>query len=142
MRADEVDVKKEEGGRPTFRPPSNRHFLDSLSLPKAAGNSVFVIPRGEVAADVAEINAGSAPRSGTEFTTSSGRIYSYHDDILYPVRGPGIEELPSHIYNLLKQLKGDPDKGQKSIEKQREKGIISAEDAERTLRLARLAGFI
>lgn len=139
------------GGRP-LRTPSDRHYLGSLSVPKKSGNSVFVdVTKEQVRKDIDEINAGKATRhvgpSGEEtFETSSGRVYSYHDDIAYPVRGPGIEELSSPQYNTLKNfqdhLKADPAKADAGLEKaldaQTKNGSMTAEQADKVRDLAKL----
>jgi hypothetical protein len=93
-----------------LRFPSTRHFISGLSIPKKAGNSIFTIDKSLVQTDVDEINSGQATKSGNTFTTSSGRKYGFHDDILYPISGSGIEELSSQEYKLLKQFKNDESK--------------------------------
>ena len=120
----------------TFRVPSDRHFPGSLSIPKKAGNSLFTIPRSEVQKDVEEINGGKAVKSGSQFTTASGRIYGFHDDILFPISGPGIVQLSSQQYNLLVLFQDDPQKGAQSLQKLLEKGIMSPADAEVVKKLA------
>ena len=127
---------------PKFRTPSSRHFAGGLSIPKQSGNSVFTIDTAQVEADVSEINTEKARRSGNQFTTNSGRIYSFHDDILYPVQGPGITQLSSQQYNLLVMFKKTPDKGELTSAKLLEKGILSSEEVSQVKQLARQFGFI
>jgi len=84
-----------------LRFPSDRHFLNSLSKPKMSGNSLFVM--------------GDSVRDGEQFTVSSGRVYSFHDDILYPVSGPGIVNVTSKEYNILVQFRKHPENAEKSL---------------------------
>ena len=122
--------------------PCNRHFISGLSIPKAAGNSIFTIEKSLVQIDVDEINPGKAVKKGNVFTASSGREYGYHDDILYPISGEGIEQLSSQEYKLLKQLKNAPNKAQQIIEHLVNKNIMDNDRAELIKQLAILFGFI
>jgi hypothetical protein len=60
---------------------------------------VFTIDVAQVQADYEEIITGKALRIGDQFTTNSGRIYSFHNDIVYPVQGPGIIQISSLQYS-------------------------------------------
>ncbi len=125
-----------------LRFPSNRHFSSGLSIPKAAGNSIFTIEKSLVQIDVDEINLGKAVKNGKVFTTSSGRQYGYHDDILYPISGEGIEQLSSQEYNLLKQYKKAPNKATQTIAILVDKNIMDDDRANFIKQLAILFGFI
>lgn len=125
-----------------LRSPSRRHYPSSLSTPKKAGNSLFDISKSEVLSDVDEINSGKAKRDGNMFTTSSTRIYSFHDDILYPVSGPGIIEVESYQYNLLKAFKKSPENAENQLSRLTVKGIVSSEDANYIRELAERFGFM
>lgn len=137
--------KKGSGKAPvtTYRPPAKRHYLTSLFLPKTAGNSIFVgIGKAEVDADVAEINSGKATRAGDRFTTSSGRVFGFHDDILFPISGPGIEPISSPQYKVLMLFKEDKEKGLKTLQIFKEKNLMDEKDAAKVEDLARKAGFL
>jgi len=113
-----------------LRFPSDRHFLSGLSIPKAAGNSIFLIEKSLVQNDVNEINSGQATREDNTFTTSSGRIYSFHDNILYPIEGTGIVKVSSQEYKLLKQFKQNKDKAMQTMNILVAKEIISSDRAD------------
>ncbi|MBV6625824.1 MAG: DUF4157 domain-containing protein [Rivularia sp. (in: Bacteria)] len=119
-----------------LRFPSNRHFVSGLSIPKAAGNSLFIIDKSLVKADVDEINDGNASKKDNTFTTSSGRVYGFHDDILYPISGPGIEKLSSQEYKLLKQFKQDENKAVQTINVLVSKGILQDDRANLVKKIA------
>ena len=125
-----------------LRFPSNRHFSSGISIPKAAGNSIFTIEKSLVQVDVDEINLGKAVKNGKVFTTSSGRQYGYHDDILYPISGEGIEQLSSQEYKLLKQYKNAPNQAKQTIERLVTKNIMDNDRAELIKQLAIIFGFI
>ncbi|MDQ1818181.1 hypothetical protein RBA41_33275, partial [Massilia sp. CCM 9210] len=113
---------------------SKRHLLGSLGMPKATGNSLFLGPRAEAVADVAEIRSGVAVRDGNFFTTSSGRVWERHDSSVHPVSGPGVVDVSSREYNILVMgQKQGIDKAIYTTGKQLENGVISPEAAERAL---------
>ena len=103
--------------------------MDSLSIPKSAGNTVITTGKAEILSEVAEINAGQAVREGSTFTTSSGRIYGFHDDILYPISGPGTISLSNMQYNLLKIGINNPPAALSQMSHLVNKGILTAEQA-------------
>ncbi|NEQ65972.1 MAG: hypothetical protein F6K21_10810 [Symploca sp. SIO2D2] len=125
-----------------LRFPSDRHFLSGLSIPKAAGNSIFLIEKSLVQNDVNEINSGQATREDNTFTTSSGRIYSFHYNILYPIEGPGIVKVPSQKYKLLKQFKQNKDKAMQTMNILVTKEIISSDRADLIKEIAQNSGSI
>lgn len=131
--------KKDEA--PNLNPPSDRHYPNRVSIPKEH-NSMFLISKSEVMQDVEEINSGKATRIGNEFTTSSGRIYSFHDKVLYPVKGPGILPLSRQQYSLLVQLRKTPENGLKTADILVQKGFLSEAEVAQVKKLARDAGFI
>ncbi|NEO94363.1 MAG: hypothetical protein F6K56_30885 [Moorea sp. SIO3G5] len=123
-----------------LRFPNNRHFVSGLSIPKATGNSLFTIDKSLVQVDVNEINNGNATKTGNTFTTSSGRRYGFHDDILYPIDGPGIEKLSSQEYKLLKQFKQDDKKAMQTINVLVSKGILAEHRANLVKKIAQNFG--
>jgi hypothetical protein len=125
-----------------FKFPSSRHFYNGLTIPKQAGNSIFTISKNQVKPDVEEINNGAAQREGNLFVVSSGRSYGVHDDILYPIEGPGIVNLSSQQYNLLVQFKKSPENALKTKNKLLEKGIISTDDGNLVETLASFFSFV
>jgi hypothetical protein len=124
--------------------PHKRHFVPSVTIPKVAGNSVFAknVTKKDVIVDVKEINDGRATKVGNEFITSSGRVYGYHNNIVYPKRGPRIIELSSPQYNLLVLFKKDATKGHRTKAIITKKGIMSKDDADQVEELARQFGLI
>jgi len=122
-----------------LRFPSDRHFLNSLSKPKMSGNSLFVIEKEDVRVDLKEIHSmGDSVRDGGQFTVSSGRIYSFHDDILYPVSGPGIVNVTSKEYNILVQFRKHPENAAKSLAIMESGGIFDQTEAARVRYLMNL----
>jgi hypothetical protein len=142
FRNDDVDTtsKKAENSSMPLRFPNNRHFISGLSIPKAAGNSLFTIDKSLVQVDVDEINDGKANKTGNTFNTSSGRIYGFHDDILYPISGPGIEQLSSQEYKLLKQFKKDENKAMQTMNILVSKGFIPGDRANLVKKIAQYFG--
>lgn len=69
---------------------SKRHFLGSLNIPKATGNSLFLGSREAAMIDLAEIQSGAAVRTGELFETSSSRVWSMHNSWVHPVSGPDV----------------------------------------------------
>ncbi|NET61993.1 MAG: hypothetical protein F6K47_39500 [Symploca sp. SIO2E6] len=125
-----------------LRFPSDRHFLSGLSIPKAAGNSIFLIDKSLVQNDVNEINSGQATREDNKFTTSSGRIYGFHHDILYPIEGLGIVNLSSQEYKLLKQFKQNKDKAMQTMNILVSREIISSDRADLIRKISQDFGLI
>jgi hypothetical protein len=119
-----------------LRPPSNRHFLNSLSIPKKSGNSLFTIGKDQVAKDLEEIHKlGDVIRQGDNFVTSSGRVYGFHDDIIYPISGPGIVNVTSQECNILIQFRKNPEKAMKTLSVLEEKGILDSSKVARVRNL-------
>jgi len=112
---------------------SRRHFLGSLTIPKAAGNSLFLGPRAAALEDLAEIQMGTAKRSGELFKTSSGRVWSTHGGSIHPVSGPDIVNITSREYNILLQAqKSGADKAMLTLENLAEKRLLTPEQVTKT----------
>ncbi len=81
---------------------SQRHFVNKVTTAKAAGNTMYTVPREVVLKDLKEIHLhGESIRTGDKFKTSSGRIYGLHEHSIHPVGGPGTVNLTSQQYKVL-----------------------------------------
>ena len=124
-----------------LKPPAQRHYLKTLTMPKSAGNTIFTtIGKEEVMLDVGVIKKKCDKiRIGNKFIVPPhGRVYGYHDNVLYPISGPGTEQLDSQEYNLLMLYKKSRATGEKSLEIMGLKTIISQSQYEKVKRLMKL----
>lgn len=93
---------------------SNAHSIDTITPRTYFGGGNRTVPktvaRGDVdlAADLAEINAGQAQLlSDGRLLTSSGRTWGYHTDRAagaFPREGPGLVQLTQAEFGVLKQM--------------------------------------
>ena len=112
---------------------SKRHFLGSLSIPKATGNSLFLGEKAAAMADLAEIQSGTALRTGEFFETSSNRIWGIHNGSIHPVSGPDVVNVSSMEYNVLVQAqKQGAERAILTLEKMSEKQLLTTEQVART----------
>jgi type VI secretion system secreted protein VgrG len=124
---------KLKSGSPEDLTLSERHFLGKLTIPKAAGNSLFIGHRADAVADLAQIRAGLAVRNGTEFTTTSGRLWGVHETSVHPISGPDIVNVTSQEYKVLTQAqKQGSERALMTLENLANKNILDTQQIERT----------
>jgi hypothetical protein len=115
---------------------SKRHLLGNLSIPKATGNSLFLGSREAAMADLAEIQSGTAVRTGEFFETSSNRVWGTHNDSVHPVSGPDIVNVSSQEYKILVQAqKQGVEKAMLTLDKMAEKNLLTPEQVARTQKI-------
>lgn len=115
---------------------SNRHFLGSLSVPKATGNSLFLGPQKAAWGDLAEIRAGTAKRTGDLFETSSGRVWGKHGGSVHPVSGADVVNVTSQEYNVLLQAqKVGVEKALVTLDHLAAKSILTPAQVEQTKKI-------
>jgi len=116
---------------------SDRHFLYKVRRAKAAGNTMFTVPRGVILKDLKEIHLyGEKIRKGEKFETSSGRVYGLHEKSVHPISGPGTLNIDSQQYGLLVQAKRNGrDNVNLTLRIILEKGEISPDKAAEVVRL-------
>jgi hypothetical protein len=103
-----------------------------LSIPQKSGNSLFTIGKAQVAKDLEEIHKqGDAIRQGENFVTSSGRVYGFHDDLIYPISGTDIVNVTSQECNILIQFRKNPENAMKTFSILPEKGILDSSQVAR-----------
>lgn len=84
-----------------FNSPNARHYAAKVTQRSVAKEVNTVIEPGvDVSKDIAAINAGKAVKSGNTFSIN-GRVYGYHDNVLYPISGEGFHTLDRGAYKTL-----------------------------------------
>ena len=79
---------KQPGGEP-LNPPAARHRVNKVKQNTVAKDKNSIVePWVDVEADVAQINAGQAKRTGDTFSVN-GRTYGHHNGTLYPIQAKG-----------------------------------------------------
>ncbi|NHZ42497.1 hemagglutinin repeat-containing protein [Massilia aquatica] len=86
-----------------LKAPNPRHYADKVKQNTNVGDENTVIDRSvvDISADVLAINLGKAEKIGRVYHLENGRAYSFHDDILYPVSGPGLYPLDRGEFKAL-----------------------------------------
>lgn len=109
------------GGYSYKSPRPQRHDACRFSYSKSVDTTTVVLDFSLVAADVAAINAGNATESTDlltgqkTFITPSGRIYrigSSKNNYVYPIGGPGTENLSPEQSRVLKLMHSDRKAGE------------------------------
>ena len=113
--SDKIDKKEEKKKRElekiqNLKPPlAKRHRLESIgkhSRPNNTGNTI-ILPSVDYHKDIEDIKKGLYNKVNNNFEVN-GRLYTYHDNIFYPVSGEGLVNLNRNQYKLLIELKVNP----------------------------------
>jgi hypothetical protein len=87
----------------SFLKLSERHFPNSVTMPKTTGNTMFTISKNEAMKDLKEIRLlGDKIREGEYFYPSSGRVYGIDNISIHPISGNlGTIDISNAEYNIL-----------------------------------------
>jgi hypothetical protein len=83
-----------------FKPPNKRHHIGSVTQKTLTKEKNSAMDPSLIPNDVAAINSGQAQRIGDQFIIN-GRTYGFHDDVLYPISGPGVYSLDRGAFKAL-----------------------------------------
>jgi hypothetical protein len=129
--AEVLEGAAEQVAKNAFRAPAARHYIRNITQGSVTKSLNTVIEPGiDVAKDVSAINSGLAKRVGSTFEIN-GRVYGFHDDILFPISGSGFHQLNRGAYQALGVLNkfGDTPRAREILSKMKNVGPPEIEAA-------------
>ena len=92
-----------------IKPPlAKRHRFESIGKKSIAKDkNTIILPGVDYIKDIEDIKAGMYNKIKDTYEVN-GRIYGYHGDRFYPIKGDGVVILNRDQYKLLKELKINP----------------------------------